>query len=129
MAQNYDDVVRETTRAESPSDIDSEEASTREGESDESHYLINKEVGVFGWDDEENLGLDKIFCQKPTAQAQGINPVNLADNSGDQNRQVPLIDDESDIDSSWDNEDVIEAFEPKKVWDRSGLHFGSSNEE
>ncbi|MED6107192.1 hypothetical protein PIB30_011762 [Stylosanthes scabra] len=70
-----------------------------------------------------------MFRQEPTAQAQGINPMNFADNSRDHNRQVSLIDDESDIDSSWDNEDVIEAFESKKVWGKSGLHFGSSDEE
>ncbi|MED6160701.1 hypothetical protein PIB30_053838 [Stylosanthes scabra] len=117
---NEDDVPLENVDADGCANEVNDEEPLVDDDTDD------KEAWVFGWDDEENLGLDEMFREEPTAQAHGINPVNFADSSGDHNRQVPLFDDESDIDSSWDNEDVIEAFESKKVWGRSGLHLGAA---
>ncbi|MED6164117.1 hypothetical protein PIB30_086644 [Stylosanthes scabra] len=79
---------------------DSVDSGSREAESGETLYLINREVEVGEWKDLDDSGLAATGLQEG-----------------------------SEIEESWDNEEVIEAYESKKLWDRSGLFIDSSEEE
>ncbi|MED6193893.1 hypothetical protein PIB30_023414 [Stylosanthes scabra] len=106
-------IVGDNHPTESPSF--SQEVDYWEGESDKTRYIINKDRGVFEWDEEVDYGLENFFGQEKTSNTGCDDAVNVGDIDGNKNCHDPLNDEESDIGSSWDNEDVIEAFEAEKL--------------
>ncbi|MED6204057.1 hypothetical protein PIB30_005455 [Stylosanthes scabra] len=111
-------------------------------DSDETLYRINKDVGYTEWLEGGVAGLygedAKLYRENAEVNGgyqdqweDGQNGSLLRGKSavGDSFRQINSVEEESELEEPWDNEDVIEAFESKKLWNKSGLLFDSSEEE
>ncbi|MED6171752.1 hypothetical protein PIB30_043721 [Stylosanthes scabra] len=106
----------------------SEEEETRGEESEETLYLINKDVGLANWVDEEDDRVNGAY-QNQLGLSRDASVVRHESKSRDKIYQFGQAEDESELEESWANEDVIEAFESKKLWDKGGLFFDNREEE